>query len=338
MSGSELEQARGREVERVSPFARRAQELGKLTVPENTSRAYQREWAKWLDWCIAQGVEPYPADSDALTVWVAERCAAGNSESIIKQGIAAVMHEHKMDKKLPKSKYPDTAGAWAVVRKYRTMLVESGWRPDEAAAFTVGELRAMCAALPEGKLSTFQARAVLTAGTPLFARRSMLVAIDVEDVTFAENGNVRVFVSKAKEDQWARGRKVPVPAGSHPMSDPVGALAEWVGVLRAHGMAEGPLFRRLALGKEGERLSWHRMHPAYVGKIVKRAAKAAGLQAPSGRTYRAHSLRASGATIAFDARRPAVQIARDGGWSEKGNQVHTYNRPETHDSAMEGLL
>lgn len=342
MSGDELERfgALGDVSVRRSQLSDRARRMLQLSVPKNTLLAYEREWPKFLAWCAAWGESPLPAASDTLTNWVAERCAAGHSESIIKQGIAAVVffHDQADDEEVPKALYPDTSDAWRVVRWYHNERVASGWRPDEAAAFTVEELRAMCAALPDGELWTVQARAVLTLGTTMFARRSILVGIDAEDVSFSPDGKARVFVSRAKEDQWARGRKVPVSAGSHPLSDPVGSVAAWRGILESRRLVPGPLFRKLNKTTFGWSISEHRMYPGYVGKIVKRAAAAAGLEAPSGRKYRAHSLRASGATIAFDAGRPAVQIARDGGWSEKGNQVHAYNRPETHDSAMDGLL
>lgn len=322
---------------RRAHLSSRARQRLQQSVPAETLRAYRREWPKFLAWCADRGWLPLPASSDAVTNWVSERCDAGHSESIIKQGIAAVMFFHDQAN-VPEAQRPDTSDAWRVVRGYRRERVESGWWPEEAATFTIEELRLMCATLPEGKLSTVRDRAILTAGTSIFARRSMLIDLDLKDVQVVGPGELVLRVTRGKEDQWAQGRGVEVTAGSHPMSDPVGALAQWMDVLHGQGIVDGPLFRRLVWAKRGHRVLDHRLNASWVNKLVKQTAEDAGLKAPSGRKYRAHSLRAAGATISLRAGKPPVVVARRGGWSPKGNQVHTYNRPEENNNAMEGLM
>lgn len=309
------------------------------TVPDETLTAYKREWQKCLDWCTVNGVVPIPMPTDDLTNWVAERCDAGDSVTAIKQGISAVKFFHDQHPDLPLKLIPERHDAWRIVNGHNRNLVAAGWRPDEAAAFNVEQLRLMCAAMPGGRGSSLRDKAILTLGTARYARRSVLARLmlgNPEDVLFTEAGDARVFVTKDKTRKLGAWKLV--PRGEDPLSDPVGALRDWIDYLHAHGVREGPLFRHFKKTGTGEWLTDKPIAPKYVGTVVRRWAKAAELEAPSGRRFRAHSLRASGATIAFDARRPAVQIALDGDWAPKGNQVHLYNRSEGQDVAMRGLL
>lgn len=331
--------------ERLQPSTRRrgltasARKRLQDTVPEETLTAYKREWDKCLQWCERNGVVPIPMPTDDLTNWVAERCDAGDSVSAIKQGISAVVFFHDQHPGLPLKLIPERHDAWRVVNGHYRNMIASGWRPDEAAAFTADQLRAMCAAMPGNQPSSLRDKVILTLGTARYARRSVLARLSLgnpEDVVFTDDGDARVFVAKDKTRKVGTWKLV--AAGKDPLSDPVGALRDWIDFLHASGVREGPLLRHFQKTSVGEYLTDKPIRPQYVGIVVKRWAKAAGLEAPSGRRYRAHSLRASGASIAFDAGRPAVQIARDGDWSERGKQVFQYHRTEGNDTAMRGLL
>lgn len=302
------------------------------SVPKETFFAYQREWYKFIDWCRYHDVEHLPVFSDHLTNWVAHRCDAGDSQSAIKQGISAVVFFHDQYKK-PK---PDRRDAWRVLAAYRRQLIDSGWRPDEAATYTVDQLRAMTATFPDTTLGVRDKAALLVA-TGAFARRSQLVGLDIGDVQFTR-GKIVLFIARSKEDQQAKGRKLVIDPGAHPASDAVGALRDWVNVLSSKGIRSGPLFRRMWKTSFGYTVKDDRLDAEWLGRVVKSAILEAGISAPSGRTYRAHSTRASGATMAFRAQKPSVAIARHGGWSEKGTQHHTYNRPEDQESVTEGLM
>jgi integrase len=324
------------QVERRARLTGQAKEWLHKSVPKETFKAYKREWDKFLAWCAYNDVGPLPVLSDHLTNWVAERADAGHSISIIEQGIAAVVFFHDQYNVAEKH-MPNRDDAWRVVGAYRRSLIDSGWRPDEAATYDIEQLRAMSATIPEGTALGIRDRAALTLATGAHARRSQLVGLNIGDVRFSR-GKVVLFIARSKEDQRAQGRHVPIDPGGHPLSDPVGALREWVNVLSAKGVREGPLFRRMSKTSFGYRILDHRLDGRWLGRVVKNTVADAGITAESGRTYRAHSTRASGATMAFDAGVPAVMIARHGGWSEKGTQVHKYNRPENQQGVMKGLM
>lgn len=303
------------------------------SVPKETFFAYQREWYKFIRWCRDHDVCHLPVFSDHLTNWVASRCDAGDSQSAIKQGISAVVFFHDQYKQ-PK---PDRRDAWRVLAAYRRQLIDSGWRQDEAATYTIEQLRAMTATFPDTALGVRDKAALLVA-TGAFARRSQLVGLDIGDIRFTR-GKIVLFIARSKEDQQAKGRSLVIDPGAHPASDAVGALRDWVNVLASRGIQSGPLFRRMWRTSPGlYTIKGPRLDAEWLGAVVKTAIREAGISAPSGRTYRAHSTRASGATMGFRARKPSVAIARHGGWSEKGTQHHTYNRPEDQESVTEGLM
>lgn len=309
------------------------------SVPKQTYQAYKREWVKFLAWCEQRDINPVPVLTDHLTNWVADRCTAGNSQTVIEQGISAVVFFHKNYYNVAERHMPDREDSWRIVAGYRRMLIESGWRPDEAATYTIEQLRTMVATIPGGTALGIRDRAGLLLATGAFARRSQLVGLDIGDIHF-NRGKVVLYVAKSKEDQRARGRNVVVDPGAHPMSDAVGALREWVNTLSSRGIRDGPLFRQVR--RNTTPLNYgildYRLEGEWLGRVVKAAIADAGITAPSGRTYRAHSTRASGATAAFRVGKPSMQIAQHGGWSVKGTQVHRYNRPEDQESVTEGLM
>lgn len=304
------------------------------SVPDETLRAYKREWGKFLLWCEVELAAPSPCLTDTLTNWVADRCDAGHSISAISQGVAAVVFQHDQDN-IAEELLPDTADAWRIVGQYKTELVDGGVRARRASIITPEELRAMVATLPKDRLGSIRDRAILATGMSSFARRSNLIRFDIGDIDFLPNGDAQLKVTRSKTDQRARGRDVVVPPGEYALSDPVSSLRELGRVMAAQGVTRGPLFRRIS---RTDRVLGYRLHDSYVDKLVKRTAEAAGVDPQPGTTHSAHSLRASGASAAADAGAPTALIAEQGGWSPKGTQVTIYTRSKKTDNAMRGVL
>ncbi|MET7363176.1 tyrosine-type recombinase/integrase [Streptomyces sp. NPDC005562] len=305
------------------------------SVPDETFRAYKREWPKFVTWCEGKGEVPLPCIADNLTNWVADRADAGHSVSGIKQGIAAVVFFHDQEN-VPEKLMPDTADAWRIVSQYKKERADAGHRELRAEVFTPEELRRMVATLPEEKrVARLRDAALLTAGTSSFARRSNMMRFDRPDLTFLDDGDARLFKTYSKTDQAAKGKPVIIPPGEHELSDPVGWLRAWADEMGAQGIHDGPLFRRVS--RTG-RILPHRLHPGHLNLLVKQTTKAAGLKPRKNTRYTAHSTRASGASAAADGGASVHQICEQGDWSPKGTQVHIYTRSKKKDNAMRGVL
>lgn len=312
-------------------------------VPEETKRAYNREWAKFVAWCEANGEVPLPCGTDTLTNWVASRADAKDSLTVIKQGIGAVMLRHRSTYGDESKLLPVTTDAWRVVTTYRRELVDSGWRPTKAATVTPEEFRAMVATIAPDTPTGVRDRAILAVTLTAFFRRSNTMRLNVEDVeemvVETEDGTdtetvIKLFSSRSKTDQKARGRKVELVPGEHALSDAVDLLLAWICELQVQGITTGPLFRRITnTGKILDR----RLSDDHVRLLVRDTAKAAGLSNKRGRAYRAHSLRASGVTMARRAGKPWSLIREHGDWRDNSPVVMEYERPEEVDSAVRDI-
>ena len=118
-------------------------------------------------------------------------------------------------------------------------------------------------------------------------RRSELVALDVDDVRFSDEGML-VRLRRSKTDQAGQGRVIAIPRvrGRH---CPTQRLQGW---LRTSGISDGAIFRQI--NRYGQVLP-KRLSPSSVALIVKLRAEAAGLDPTR---LSGHSLRAGFATNA----------------------------------------
>jgi integrase len=122
-------------------------------------------------------------------------------------------------------------------------------------------------------------RALLLVGFAGAFRRSELVALDVEDLEFTEDG-MKVLIRRSKTDQEGAGQAVGIARGVNLC--PVAALKAW---LAAAGITSGPIFR--PVNRHG-RVQDRRLTDQVVALVVKRYAEAAGMDS---RKYAGHSLR-----------------------------------------------
>jgi integrase len=129
--------------------------------------------------------------------------------------------------------------------------------------------------------SDYRDRALLLLGFAGALRRSELVALDVEDLRFCKEG-LRLTIRQSKTDQQGQGQDVAIPFGSRPETCPVEAVKRWIAHSR---IVNGALFRRL---DSGGHTGAARLDGASVGHILKRRAKAVGLDPNS---FSGHSLR-----------------------------------------------
>ncbi|MEF2550918.1 site-specific integrase [Aurantimonas sp. A2-1-M11] len=138
-------------------------------------------------------------------------------------------------------------------------------------------------------------RALIALGFAGAFRRSELVALTVDDVTFTAQG-ADILIRRSKTDQDGEGQTISIPHGTRLM--PIAALRTW---LDASGIVEGPIFRRM---RKGDAILPAAMTAQTVSLVVKRYAAASGLAVTE---FAGHSLRAgfvtSGAECGADLNR-----------------------------------
>lgn len=299
-------------------------------IPANTRRAYQRAWDRFVHWCAGEGRTALPATPQTLTEYVNHLCDEGLAVATIDQAIAVVRAAHH-GAGYPDQ--PDTKSARLALNSYVRELADEGrGHQRQAPPVTIDALRAMIRACDLSTPLGLRDRLVLVLGLALMGRRSELVALHIADVTEVKDG-LEVRVRRSKTDQRGKGEVIAIPAGTHPLTNPVAALREWVACLNDHGITEGRLLRSVTRhGNIGDSLS-----PNAVNGIVKKRAAAAEL--PNADRYSAHSLRAGGATVAYAAGVPVSTICKHGRWKEGSPVVLRYIRAvdQWRDNAMRNV-
>ena len=278
--------------------------VAKASKSENTRRAYTREWSAFAAWCASRDVSALPAAPATLAAYIAGLAdgtvgTRARKPAGIELALAAIGQKHETSHLTSPRKTSEVRAVRAGIRK------TVGVAQRQAEALLVPELRRAVALLPE-TTAGLRDKALLLVGWTGAFRRSPLVALELDDLSFTTEGVV-LTIRKDKPDQEQKGRKVAIPFGTTPEACPVRALSAWVGVLEQLGNVNGPLFRKVDRnGNIGKRALTART----VGRIVKDAITSIGGD-PKG--FSAHSLRAGFATAASRAGRNARDIMRQTG-------------------------
>ncbi|WP_107339336.1 site-specific integrase [Agrobacterium pusense] len=277
-------------IEAVSDLSDAALDYGRAALSSNTMRAYRGDWQDFQDWCAARDRSHLPATPATVANYASSLAEAGKKVPTIARKLAAIRFFHRgagLDNPT------DNAGVAAILKGIRRTV---GTAARQKAPATVDVIHAMMARINADSLQGKRDRALLLLGFAGAFRRSELVAITVEDLTFSDEG-VDVFLPKSKTDQEAKGQSVAILNGK--ALKPADRLKEW---LQAAEITSGPIFRRF---NRGDRLTAETLTDQAVALIVKKYADAAGLDVAS---LSGHSLRAGFVTSAAENRASISRI------------------------------
>ncbi len=258
----------------------RARDYVRAAKAERTQRAYRVDWQDFASWCEGHGLTALPAAPETVALYLAD-LAGKRKASTLSRRLVSISQAHK-------AAGHDSPTASALVRTTWAGIKRTHGTARQGKAPAVTEdIRVMVATLGDTLIGK-RDRGLLLMGFAGAFRRGELVALDVADVDLTREGLV-VTLRRSKTDQEGQGTKKGIPYGSNPATCPVRALRAW---LEASGVAAGPLFRPVA---KGGRLQATRLTDKAVALVVKRTAKAAGLDPAR---YSGHSLRSGLATAA----------------------------------------
>lgn len=282
----------------------------------HTIASNKTEWARFQTWCDGHGKDPLPCTQETLAAFVSSLAEARLTPASIHRAMSAVKAAHR----ITGQPIPDPTAATSALRRYQR---EGAPRPTPAPAMTVDDLRSILRACPDGPAG-IRDRSLLTLCWAMMARRSELIGLNVEDVHFDPRGvEIAVTSRRAPDDDGV----VRVTPGKSADTCPVTLLRAWMHEL---GDLTGPLFRPVDRhgnigGSSG--FAGRRNNPRLTGQslvvIIAKASARAGITTP----YTAHSLRAGGATAAYQAGADPYSIARHGGWSPTSHALREYFRP-----------
>lgn len=291
----------------------RAKYLHDRGTPENTKRGYAGDWRRFRAWCERMNRTALPASAETMILYITHladphrppespRHKGGVCKpSTIERALSAIAFVHRVEGlRSPRG--------YELVRQHLSRTKKALKTPKKQAAPLLAkhlsdiidemdrriEVRDQSPAISRD-------RAILLLGWCCALRRSEIVALDRDDISFREEGLV-VNVSDSKTDQEGEGALIPVEPASVAALCPVRATRTWLG----RRGEEGPVFCRTYRGK----MIWDEPMPDWeVDAVVKKWTLRAGIESENPRlSFSAHSLRAGLITEAARAQKPEWRI------------------------------
>ncbi|TDH58005.1 site-specific integrase [Dankookia rubra] len=267
-------------VARLERHARHAQ--GAL-APE-TERALRKTSAAFTGWTTAQGLVALPATAETVATYVDALAAQERKPASVRQAVWAIATLHRA------AGLPDLSKAEPVRLALKRMARSLGTRQRQAAPLGDHEVARILATAGTDLAAIRDVALVLTM-RDLLARRSEVVALDLEDLSRADGGAGTALIRRSKTDQAGLGevRWLSPETCLH--------LRRWI---KAAGIEDGPVFR--PVNKAGM-VGTAALQGGEVSRILKRLAARAGLDPAtisghSARVGMAQDLVAGGADLA----------------------------------------
>lgn len=273
----------------VAEGKRRLEAVG--GVRENTRRAYESA-LRGVDAWLREHRPGKALDDAALADYLAVLTTRRRSVSSAAQAVAAVRWRAKREGlPLPAKK---TAVA---LRCYRRT---TGAGPGQVRGISWEEADRMSRlAADAGDVRGRRDAALIATASDALLRVSEVSAVQVEDVTFEDDGSARLLVPRSKTDQCGCGALLFLGPRTAKL------IREWI---EAGGVTEGALFRRIhctgAVAAQG-------MGPGSVRRVIVDRARAAGIR---GRVS-GHSLRVGSAQSLAKRGAGLVAMQKAGRWA-----------------------
>lgn len=289
------------EIISLKSLERRAEHYASASLSPSTKLCYERDWRLFDKFCERRELEPFPSDPETICLYLAEMAESGLSVSTIVRRLTSITAIHEAGGELTPVKDA------RVNRVLRGIKREHGAPPESRKAISWSDLRRMlshCGSLMIG----LRDAAVLALGWSSALRRSEIVALNIGDLEFLDEGLI-VTVRRSKTDQEGHGAKIGIPR-SHGDICPVAIVERWIKRVSENPLPpDKPIFVKLGVSGRGKWWSKPagRLSARSVSKIVKTYAKYAGMQWEQ---YAAHSLRRGLATEAGARGVPERVISR----------------------------
>lgn len=265
---------------------------------DNTRIAYQADIRHFMRW---GGF--LPTSGDVILDYLRHHAPMLNPRTLSRR-LTAIKNWHLYQGFADPTSHP-------VIRKTLAGIRNVHGRPkDRAAPLTLESIATISAFLKSsGRLIDCRNRVLILVGYFGAFRRSELVGIKWEDITFVSEG-MEILIPRSKTDQGGEGQTCAIPASEDITLCPVAALTEW---RKRSGYHTGAVFCRVTLGgRTGNRA----IKPHQVNLIIRSVARDSGL--PDVESYSSHSIRRGFATEASRKGAPFGSIMRHGRWRHEG--------------------
>ncbi len=259
----------------------------------STMRSYYCDVEIFVAWCKKKGVAPFPASVETVCQFL-EAEAPGKAPSTVRRRLYAIRKIHRLLRILDPTWDEDVNLTFRRIRRAKRA------RPKQAKGMTREYLDKFLAVQPDTPWG-LRNRAMMSLGYDLLTRRSELVALTLSDIEFRGDGTLRVLIRRSKADPHGMGR---IAFTSTRTADLVQNWLDW------RGMQINFLFCPIYQGVPVDR----HLGTTTVRRLIKNAAKSAGLGQEEIDVFSGHSMRVGAAQDLLCAGHDTAAIMRAGGW------------------------
>jgi integrase len=239
--------------------------------PPNTVRAWRADWRAFMQFCFTCSASPLPASAHTVRAYVQHCMDAARKPATIRRHLATIARAHRAAELLSPCASEPVRLALKEMNKARPA------RQRQARPLGWDEIKQFLETAGKG-IRADRERALLCVAYDTMARRSELVALNVEDLTFAADGTGTALIRRSKTDQAGEG------AQAYLSRETVRHLQQWV---KAANITEGAVFRRLV----GRSMVGARLHVDTVADIYKRVGRWIKLPGEDVAAISGHSIR-----------------------------------------------
>lgn len=269
---------------------------------DNTRKAYRQDISHY-----ESSGGKLPATPEQVVNYL-EKYAGNLNPRTLARRVVAIRHWHTYQG------FSDPTAHPAITKTLSGIIRVHGKPKEKARALSADEMGQLATYLNQlDTLVSLRDNALLQIGFYGALRRSELVAIHIEHITWQDEG-IEIIIPTSKTDQTHEGQFCVIPRVGH-IKCPVMALEKW---LKASGIHSGAVFRSISAS---ELISYQPLTPQSVGHILKK--RAAEISLPGINNISSHSLRRGLATSAAQAGAPIHVIMRAGRWKQT-NTVMEY--------------
>ena len=253
----------------------------KQAFSKNTMKAIRADSNQYANWCTERGFSSLPTEPETLRAYI-KWGTQKYKPATVKRHLASIAHLHRAAELTDPTKHNKVKLAVRRMNRFK------GTRQKQARGLTMPDVERILASV-EGTPRDTRDVAMILIARDILARSSEMIALDITDIHFFEDGSGTVIIRKSKTDQEGQGAERWIS----PVT--VKALKRW---LEFSGIDKGAIFQSLTRGgnvKHGRRLATTDVYRSY-----QRLAQISGIEEITGHSCRvgmAQDLTAAGAEI-----------------------------------------
>ncbi len=257
-----------------------AKNYAKFAFAKSTIKICQQEWKFFTTWCHQHQFQSLPCSIENLTIYLTELANQKLKTSTIQKKLYAINKIHTLNNHHLNLKDSNFIMVWNGIKR------SLGTAKKGRAPLLIKTLREILHVIPENNIG-IRDRALINFGWASAMRRSEIIALNWDDITYIEEG-MHVLIRKSKTDQYGEGQKIAILYGNNKATCPVLNLKKWQDI----SVSKDAIFTSI---NKSNIVSDKRLSDFDIARILKKIMLKCGLDATE---FAGHSLRSGFITTA----------------------------------------